>query len=397
MFKYHFRKWNLHKNINKNQTRELAIVIRQRDAIGKGTEIWKGSRQVNYRRCITRNLKRNGLAGEALTTQQDEASLTSGHIRVATPPPQQLRHPEQLRRVELALSSIQNWFDGNANNPGWSPSRLDLAAGLDCFPLFVNGLRNLSLGSDQANAFREINQAFANARVAISTGQNPIVLLRFAVTLMAFREYPGSDICLHLCRSFLDYVRQLSRFAWPASHPVSTVWPLLEAYMDCSDDTEELAQLMRAMKAAARRCFGASSFVAAATVVYASTFELCIGKYRGTQDTSPACCIRPRRSVFELAVDEQGVMVSGLFSRYGQEFVVERLPNVAVDGDTERYGVCGPGNNATGQGLCSIRRLEQGQGGDQGGMDAPWGVTQFDQLMGLMEEKLYITCRNCKP
>jgi hypothetical protein len=211
VYKAQLRRWGIRKNLKGHEALEIAA--------GKETKpiFWPDDRVDVYTARIDRHVRNK--------YRQNILARSHAHAGTVIHPSRRLRAPDALEKVEAASYYFTAYFTGLHNRflSTWfltGPSSGEQEA---FSSLFIGGLVRLSRNDQQNQAFKEINLAFELLKQLVSL-DHPLVYLRLVASIVAFSQYPKSEICSAVCRALSDYLGKLSRVVHGSNHPLNHVW-----------------------------------------------------------------------------------------------------------------------------------------------------------------------------
>lgn len=216
MYKVRLKDWGIRKNIKANEA--LKVASGHNENLG----FWPEARSSNYDHRIARHL-RNCKHGKNIREQfcQSCRAAQSASMVLDITTPAYLS--KALANVEMGLYYAECYFQAEG------ASRLrtvqwfctPFASQNDTFmTLFATGLENLSRNHGVEQAFADINRSFDYLKGLIEA-DHPSVYHNLVRRIASCKAYPGSDVCLSVCRMLARYCQQLSLVVHGTNHPIN--------------------------------------------------------------------------------------------------------------------------------------------------------------------------------
>lgn len=127
MYKDHFRKWGLVKNISGQEATTILRLKTQREATGKNSEFYRCGRKIDFGR-VQKHLKRKKaiLASTGLANDNMPANVLhepDRKITAFTPPPSPILHgPDTVEILDEVLRRVRDYLSANFSNGTWAVS-----------------------------------------------------------------------------------------------------------------------------------------------------------------------------------------------------------------------------------------------------------------------------------
>lgn len=237
MYKDHFRRIGIQKNLKPGDAQTIVRTKAARDAAGKISEFFLSGKRVSYVRA-RRHLDRKGSHWQLNRDSGNRRESGTGtgltrKIQVVTPPPT-IRPPDAIAVLQEILWSLREYIDGSFANGTWvlekatglvlnaRPGAADCKHNMDHFQgFFKNGSSELLTG-DAALGSRRLNLAFGTLR-EILRYETPELLPRVLLSILDLQETSGLDRSSRLIRMLWDYIQPLTSIVLGASHPLSRI------------------------------------------------------------------------------------------------------------------------------------------------------------------------------
>lgn len=128
-----------------------------------------------------------------------------------------------LEKAEAGGYYLRIYITGSHETESWVKTGRTFEEQEAFSSLFIKGLERLSRDDHQQQAFEDINGAFDYLKQIVKRN-HPIVYFKLMAAVVAFVQYPNSDICLKICRLLSDHLRKLTLIIHGPQHPLNHIW-----------------------------------------------------------------------------------------------------------------------------------------------------------------------------